>query len=72
LKDSILGKNWFKIVRKKHSEGLICLSACLAGRLPRLLLDDLVPDKYEKAVEYALKLKSIFDEGDFLHRAARS
>lgn len=50
---------------EKHSEGLICLSACLAGRLPRLLLDDLVPDKYEKAVEYASKLKSIFDEGDF-------
>ncbi|HHX49174.1 MAG TPA: DNA polymerase III subunit alpha [Clostridiales bacterium] len=50
---------------EKHSEGLICLTACLAGRLPRILLDDLIADKYQKAVEYALKLKSLFADGDF-------
>jgi len=42
---------------EKHSEGLICLTACLAGRLPRILLDDLIADKYQKAVEYGLKIK---------------
>lgn len=46
---------------KKHSEGLICCSACLAGRLPRFIL----AGEYDKAVEYGLKLKGMFDEGDF-------
>jgi DNA polymerase-3 subunit alpha len=35
---------------KKHSEGVICLSACLAGRIPQLLLQG----EYEKAKEFAL------------------
>ena len=46
---------------EKHSEGLVCLSACIQGRIPRLLL----ANDYEGAKEYALKLKSFFDEGDF-------
>ena len=45
----------------KHSEGVICLSACLSGRIPRLLS----AGDYEGAKEYALKLKSMFAEGDF-------
>lgn len=46
---------------KGHTDGLICLSACLAGRIPRLLLQN----DYESAREYALKLKSMFEDGDF-------
>ena len=36
---------------KKHSEGVICLSACLAGRLPRLLMNG----DYDAAKKWALK-----------------
>lgn len=46
---------------KEHSEGLICLSACLAGKIPQYILNN----EYEKAKEYALMLKGMFDEGDF-------
>ncbi|MEG1499845.1 MAG: DNA polymerase III subunit alpha, partial [Clostridia bacterium] len=46
---------------KKYSEGLICLSACLAGDLPQLLLRG----ENEKATEFALMLKDMFAEGDF-------
>ena len=45
----------------KHSEGLICCTACLAGAIPRHLLHN----DYEGAKEYALKMKSMFAEGDF-------
>lgn len=46
---------------KQHTKGVICLSACLAGTIPsRLVVGD-----YEGAKEYALELKSLFDEGDF-------
>lgn len=45
----------------KYSKGVICLSACLSGKIPRLLL----MGDYEGAKEYAIKLKSMFDEGDF-------
>ncbi|NCA66712.1 MAG: DNA polymerase III subunit alpha [Clostridia bacterium] len=44
-----------------HCEGLICLSACVAGRIPQYILED----NYEKAKEYALMLKAMFREGDF-------
>ncbi|MGI6701728.1 MAG: DNA polymerase III subunit alpha [Christensenellales bacterium] len=48
-------------VLSRHSKGLICLSACLSGAIPkRLLIND-----YEGAKEYALKLKSLFSDGDF-------
>lgn len=46
---------------KKYSEGLICLSACLAGEIPRLLLDN----RYDEAKNKALEYLSIFGEGNF-------
>ena len=51
-------------VLREHSEGLICLTACIAGEIPRMLLRD-EPDSYQKAKEIAEDLKSMFDEGDF-------
>lgn len=45
----------------QHSEGLICLSACLAGKIPRLIL----AGKYEEAKQYAIRMRDIFAEGDF-------
>ncbi len=44
-----------------HSEGIICLSACLAGKIPRLLLQG----RYEEAKAYAIRMRDLFDEGDF-------
>ena len=46
---------------KEHSNGLICLSACLAGHIPQLILED----KYEEAKKFALELSSYFADGDF-------
>lgn len=46
---------------KEHSEGLIALSACLAGKIPR----ELSNGNYNSAKEYALKLKSIFGKDNF-------
>ena len=46
---------------EKHHEGLIALSACLGGAIPRYLLQE----DYEAAKDYALKLSSIFGEGNF-------
>lgn len=45
----------------KYSEGLICLSACLAGEVPSLLLQG----DYQKAKERALYYSSIFDDERF-------
>ena len=46
---------------RQHSEGLIALSACLAGGIPRRLrMGD-----YEGAKAYALELSGIFGEGNF-------
>ncbi len=47
---------------KKHSEGVICLSACLAGRIPQLLLQG----EYEKAKEFALDMKSAFGDDFYI------
>ncbi len=47
---------------KKYSEGLICLSACIAGQLPRLLL----ADRYEEARELALQYKELFGEDYYI------
>lgn len=47
---------------KEHSEGVICLSACLAGRLPRLLL----AGEYEKAREFVLEMKGIYGEDFYI------
>ncbi len=46
---------------EKHHEGLIALSACLAGAIPQRLMDE----DYEAAKEYALKLSRIFGEDNF-------
>ena len=46
---------------KKYSEGLIATSACLAGAVPRCLMDD----DYEAAKKNALELASIFGDGNF-------
>lgn len=47
---------------EERSEGLICLSACLAGRIPQLLLSG----RYEDAKKHALKMQSIFGEDYYL------
>lgn len=48
---------------QKYSEGLICLSACLAGDIPRFLRGG----QYEKAKNLALRLKDMFgDDGFYL------
>lgn len=47
---------------QKHSEGLIALSACLAGEVQR----NIVNDDYDKAKEIALLYKKIFKDGFYL------
>lgn len=44
-----------------HSEGLICLSACLSGYIPKKILEGNI----QEAEEYAKKLNSIFGSGNF-------
>ena len=46
---------------REHSDGLVCLSACLAGYIPR----SIVAGDYNGAEEYAKELLSIFGEGNF-------
>jgi len=45
----------------EHSEGLIALSACLAGDIPQLILNH----EYEKAKAFALRLEAIMGKGNF-------
>ena len=45
----------------QHHEGLIALSACLAGAVPQYLMRE----DYAGAKEYALRLSEIFGEGNF-------
>ena len=47
---------------EKYSDGLVCLSACLAGDVPRLILDE----QYEKAEELILWFKKVFGEDYYL------
>ena len=47
---------------KQHSEGVICLSACLAGRLPQLLLRG----DYEAAKAWAAEMKGVFGEDCYI------
>ncbi|MBR6703579.1 MAG: DNA polymerase III subunit alpha [Clostridia bacterium] len=47
---------------KKHHEGVICLSACLAGRIPQLLLDG----EYDKAKAWAQDMKEVFGEDFYI------
>ncbi|MDE7257281.1 MAG: DNA polymerase III subunit alpha, partial [Clostridia bacterium] len=49
-------------VLKEHSEGVICLSACLAGGIPRRLL----AGDYDGAKEMALYLKEVFGEDFYI------
>ena len=44
-----------------HHDGLIALSGCIAGRIPKLLL----ADDYEGAKKYALEMNSLFGDGNF-------
>ena len=46
---------------KSHSEGLIALSACLGGEIPRCILQR----DFNKAKNKALELQNIFGEGNF-------
>ena len=46
---------------EQYHEGLIALSACLAGELPRELLNG----NYEQAKEVALYYKTLFGEGNY-------
>ncbi len=44
-----------------HSEGLVCLSGCIAGYIPRMIARGF----YDKAKEYALWLNRVFGQGNF-------
>ena len=45
----------------KHAEGLIMISGCLQGRIPRLLL----AGKEKEAEDTAIKFQNMFGEGNF-------
>lgn len=45
----------------EHSEGLICLSGCIAGYIPQMLLRG----NYDRAKEYALWLNKTFGKDNF-------
>ncbi len=46
---------------RKYHKGLICLSACIAGEIPRRLLEG----SYDSAKEAALRYQEIFGKGNF-------
>ncbi len=46
---------------REHHEGLICLSACLSGDLPKLLLDE----RHDDAVAYIREMQDIFGKDSF-------
>ena len=47
---------------KKHSEGVICLSACLAGRIPQHLLKG----DYDAAKAFATEMKQVFGDDFYI------
>lgn len=47
---------------REHSEGLVCLSACLAGRIPKLLLRG----DYDGAKRTAYELKEVFGDDFYI------
>ena len=51
----------YKTLEQYH-DGLICLSACLAGDVPRLILDE----QYEKAEELIMWFKNLFGDDYYL------
>lgn len=50
-----------KALLEQHCEGLICLSACLAGEVPQALL----AGDYEKAKQVALYYNQLFGQGNY-------
>ena len=50
-----------KELLEQHHEGLVCLSACLAGEIPQALL----AGDYEKAKTAALYFNDLFGQGNF-------
>ena len=50
----------FELLEKYH-EGLICLSACLAGQVPKALLNN----DYEKALQIAKRYQGIFGKDNY-------
>jgi DNA polymerase-3 subunit alpha len=42
---------------EKHSEGLICLSGCLAGHIPQYITER----RYDEADALTLRLKKMFE-----------
>ncbi|MDD5924016.1 MAG: DNA polymerase III subunit alpha [Clostridia bacterium] len=46
---------------KEHCEGLVCLSACLAGKIPTLISNG----KYDEAKSKAIYYDSLFGRGNF-------
>ena len=46
---------------REHHEGLICLSACLSGDLPKMLSQG----RMEDAKKYALEMQEIFGKGKY-------
>lgn len=46
---------------QKYHGGLICMSACLAGEIPRLLVEG----SYDEAKSVAIKYRDIFGEGNY-------
>ena len=53
---------------KEHHDGLICLSACMAGEIQRHLMNDDI----ESAEQTALKYKSLFGEDYYIETQAHS
>ena len=52
-----------KELLKEYSEGLICLSGCLAGEIPRtLVMGNVSPEAYEKAKKAAAWFKEVFGD----------
>ena len=51
----------YKLI-KQYSEGVICLSACLAGRIPQLLLKG----DYDAAKAFALEMKDTFGDDFYI------
>ncbi|MBQ8322351.1 MAG: DNA polymerase III subunit alpha [Clostridia bacterium] len=47
---------------KQYHEGVICLSACLAGRIPQLLLHG----EYEAAKQWAADMKAVYGEDFYI------
>ncbi len=47
---------------KQHHEGVICLSACLAGRMPQLLMEG----DYEGAKKWAKEMQDVFKDDFYI------